>query len=133
MGNGPTPAEARGGEDPPREWLFTYGILRDPATLRAILGYAPSGGEAAQVLGYERRTSADGYYYLVPAATSASVPGVLWRVTPAELRLLDAVEGVDAADPASPAGEYRRMRACAYTAAGAVACWLYLGGTIAAC
>jgi hypothetical protein len=118
--------------DSPRDWLFTYGILRDPATLRAILGYTPPGGEAAHVLGYERRTSADGYYYLVPAATSVRVPGILWQVTPADLRLLDLVEDVDPADPAGAAGEYRRVRGCAYTPSDVVPCWLDLGGTIAA-
>jgi gamma-glutamylcyclotransferase (GGCT)/AIG2-like uncharacterized protein YtfP len=120
-----------GREEEPREWLFTYGILRDPATLRAILGYVPPGGETAYVVGYVRHTSPEGYYYLLPAPTREPVPGVLWRVTAADLRQLDVVEGVDAADPTSPRGEYRRVRGEAHTASGVVACWLYLGGTIA--
>jgi gamma-glutamylcyclotransferase (GGCT)/AIG2-like uncharacterized protein YtfP len=74
--------------------------------------------------------SAAGYYYLVPDAMAAPVPGVLWRVTRAELRLLDAEEEVDPADPASPAGVYRRVWGQAYTRAGAVECWLYLGATL---
>ena len=131
MGSDPAGASARRDHDPPREWLFTYGILRDPATLRAILGRVPPGGAAAYVVGYARHTSRAGYYYLVPADTSAPVPGILWQVTPAELQLLDAVEDVDPADPAGPAGEYRRVRGEAHTAAGPVACWLYVGGTIA--
>ncbi len=114
-----------------REWLFTYGILRDPALLARLLGAVPPGGEPAYVHGYERRTSREGYYYLVPAANAPPVPGVLWYVTPAELAVLDEVEDVDPADPASPAGDYRRVRARAYTATGAVDCWLYEGARIA--
>jgi gamma-glutamylcyclotransferase (GGCT)/AIG2-like uncharacterized protein YtfP len=114
-----------------RVWLFAYGILREPDTLRAILGYLPPGGATAHVEGYWRRTSADGYYYLVPAPVPAQVLGILWQVTPAELVLLDAVEEVDPADPSCAAGEYRRVRGVAYTAEGAVECWLYLGGTLA--
>ena len=113
-----------------REWLFAYGILRDSATLRRLLGAVPPGGHAAEVRGYARRRSAAGYYYLVPDAAAAPVPGILWRVTPAELCLLDAEEEVDPADPASPAGVYRRVRAEAHAAASAVACWLNVGGTI---
>jgi gamma-glutamylcyclotransferase (GGCT)/AIG2-like uncharacterized protein YtfP len=119
-------------EQSPREWLFAYGILRDGATLRALLGHVPPGGEAAHVVGYARHVGRGGYHYLVPAASGAPVPGVLWRVTADELRLLDAEEDVDPADPAGPAGEYRRVRGTALTADGPVACWLYLGAAIAA-
>ena len=115
-----------------RDWLFTYGILRDPATLRALLGHVPPGGEAAHVAGYARHVSFAGFYYLVPAASGEPVPGVLWRVTADELVVLDAVEGVDPADPGSAAGEYRRVRGTALKADGPVDCWLYLGATIAA-
>jgi gamma-glutamylcyclotransferase (GGCT)/AIG2-like uncharacterized protein YtfP len=119
-------------EESPRDWLFTYGILRDPATLRALLGHVPPGGEAAQVVGYARHVSYAGYYYLVPAASGEPVSGVLWRVTADELRLLDAEEDVDPVDPGSAAGEYRRVRGTALAADGPVDCWLYLGAAIAA-
>jgi len=118
-------------EESAREWLFTYGILRDPAMLRALLGHVPPGGEAAHVVGYARHVGRGGYYYLVPDASGEPVPGVLWRVTPDELRLLDAEEDVDPADPASAAGEYRRVRGTAQAAGGPVDCWLYLGASIA--
>jgi gamma-glutamylcyclotransferase (GGCT)/AIG2-like uncharacterized protein YtfP len=118
--------------EPAREWLFAYGILRDPATLRALLGHVPPGGEAAQVVGYARHVSYAGYYYLVPDASGGPVPGVLWRVTADELQVLDVLEGVDPADPGSLAGEYRRVRGTALAADGPVDCWLYLGASIAA-
>jgi gamma-glutamylcyclotransferase (GGCT)/AIG2-like uncharacterized protein YtfP len=114
-----------------RQWLFTYGILRDPALLERLLGAVPPGGGPAEVRGYARHTSRQGYYYLVPADDAPPVPGVLWRVTPAELAVLDEVEDVDPADPGSPHGEYRRVRGQAHTASGAVACWLYEGARIA--
>ncbi len=125
----PVPTDSRA--DPERDWLFTYGILRDAGLLRRLLGAVPPGGESAQVRGYARHTSADGYYYLVPARTGPPVRGVLWRVTAAELGVLDAVEGVDPADPGGPMGEYRRVRGEAHTVRGAVVCWLYAGGTLA--
>jgi gamma-glutamylcyclotransferase (GGCT)/AIG2-like uncharacterized protein YtfP len=121
---------ATSGEDTGREWLFTYGILRDPALLARLLGAVPPGGEAAEVRGYARHTSAAGYYYVVPAADAPPVPGVLWHVTAAELALLDAVEDVDPADPGDPSREYRRVRAVAYTASGALPCWLYEGANL---
>jgi hypothetical protein len=119
-------------EESPREWLFAYGILRDPATLRALLGHVPPGGEAAHVVGYARHVGRGGYHYLVPAASGEPVPGVLWRVTADELVVLDDEEDVDPADPASAAGEYRRVRGTALKADGPVDCWLYLGASIAA-
>jgi hypothetical protein len=121
---------ATSGEETARAWLFTYGILRDPVLLARLLGAVPPGGDPAAVRGYARHTSAAGYYYLVPAAGTAPVPGVLWHVTAAELAILDAVEDVDPADPGSPHGEYRRVRAVAYTASGALACWLYEGANV---
>jgi gamma-glutamylcyclotransferase (GGCT)/AIG2-like uncharacterized protein YtfP len=114
----------------PWEWLFTYGILRDPATVRAILGHTLPGGIAAHVEGYARRTSADGYYYLVLGRADQQVPGILWQVTRPDLHRLDAVEGVDPTAPASPTGEYRRVWASAHTPTSTVPCWLYVGGTI---
>jgi gamma-glutamylcyclotransferase (GGCT)/AIG2-like uncharacterized protein YtfP len=114
-----------------REWLFTYGILRDPALLERLLGAVPPGGVPAEVRGYARHTSAQRYYYLVPAADAPPVPGMLWRVTAAELAVLDEVEDVDPADPGSPHGEYRRVRSQAHTTSGAVPCWLYQGARIA--
>jgi len=117
---------------PGRAWLFTYGLLREPGALQAVLGYLPPGGTTAHVEGYWRRTSPDGYYYLVPASVPARVLGILWQVTPSDLRRLDAFEVVDPDDPGSPAGEYRRLRDVAYLPAGAVRCWLYVGGTLAA-
>jgi hypothetical protein len=119
-------------DESPRDWLFAYGILRDPATLRALLGHVPPGGEAAHVTRYARHVSYAGYYYLVPAASGEPVPGVLWRVSADELVVLDAVEGVDPADPGSAAGEYCRVRGTALAADGPVDCWLYLGAAIAA-
>ena len=126
-----SPQQLGDGLEAHRDWLFTYGILRAPATLRAILGQVPPGGATAHVEGYWRRTGAEGYYYLVSAPSRARVLGILWQVTAAELRLLDAVEDVDPADPGSPTGEYRRVRGVAHTAGGPVSCWLYLGSTVA--
>jgi gamma-glutamylcyclotransferase (GGCT)/AIG2-like uncharacterized protein YtfP len=114
-----------------RAWLFTYGVLREPATLRALLGHLPPGGATARVAGYRRHRSAAGDDYLVPAPATAGVLGIVWRVAPADLAALDAFEEVDPADPSGPAGEYRRVRDVAQTAAGAVACWLYVGAAVA--
>jgi hypothetical protein len=121
-----------GRAEPGRAWLFTYGLLREPGALQAVLGYLPPGGMTAHVEGYWRRTSPDGYYYLVPAPVPARVLGILWQVTALDLRRLDAFELVDPDDPGSPAGEYRRLRSVAYPPGGVVRCWLYVGGTIAA-
>ena len=126
------PAPCAPPDDSGRAWLFTYGILREAATLQACLGHVPPGGVPAEVRGYARYTSAAGYYYLVPDAAHSAVPGVLWQVTESELRLLDRVEDCDPADPTSPAGEYRRVRDRAYTGGSLVECWLYAAGTLAA-
>jgi gamma-glutamylcyclotransferase (GGCT)/AIG2-like uncharacterized protein YtfP len=115
-----------------RAWLFTYGVLREPAALRALLGYLPPGGATARLTGYRRRTSADGDLYLVPAPAATSVLGIVWQVAPADLMVLDAFEAVDPANPSGPAGEYRRIRGTAEMAAGTVACWLYVGAAIVA-
>ena len=118
-------------DDVERAWLFTYGILRDPALLERLLGAVPPSGVPAEVRGYARHTSPQGYYYLVAAADAPPVPGVLWHVTRAELTVLDQVEDVDPADPGSPRGEYRRVRTQAHTATGPIDCWLYEGARIA--
>jgi gamma-glutamylcyclotransferase (GGCT)/AIG2-like uncharacterized protein YtfP len=118
---------------PQTEWLFTYGLLRDPRLLRRLLGHVPPGGQAGWLRGYARHTARDGtgYYYLVPDPRAAPVAGVLWQVTADELRVLDDFEDTDPADPTRPTGVYYRARARAETATGPVDCWVYLGGTLA--
>lgn len=68
----------------------------------------------------------------MPVVPAAVVPSVLWHVTAVELRALDVFEACDPADSAGPCGEYRRVGGRAHTLSGKVACWLYIGGTIAA-
>ncbi|HLI28893.1 MAG TPA: gamma-glutamylcyclotransferase family protein [Chloroflexota bacterium] len=118
---------------PLSEWLFTYGLLRDPRLLRQLLGRVPAGGQAAWLRGYARQVARDGtgYWYLVPDPRAAPVAGVLWQVAADELQVLDDFEDTDPADPTRPTGVYYRARARAETAAGPVDCWVYLGGTIA--
>ena len=112
------------------EWLFAYGLLRDRATLERVLGAVPPSGGGAVLRGYRRLASAEGYYYVVPAADAPPVEGELWRVTTAALAQLDAFEEVDSADPAGPLGVYRRLAVTVETASGPRACWVYVGGSI---
>lgn len=126
-----TYARAPASTGQPSCWLFTYGLLRDGATFQHVLGIVPPGGVPARLRGYARLTSPNGYYYLVPDAAAPPVSGVLWQVTDAELARLDEFEDTDPADPTSPRGEYRRVWERAETADGAVACWVYVGGTLA--
>ncbi|MBX5492883.1 MAG: gamma-glutamylcyclotransferase [Chloroflexi bacterium] len=115
------------------EWLFTYGLLRDPRLLRRLLGRVPPGGLAAWLRGYARHTMPNygGYCYLVPDPQAPPVYGVLWQVSERELRVLDDFEDTDPANPTHPAGDYYRARVQAEAGTGVVECWVYLGGAVA--
>lgn len=106
-------------------WLFAYGLLTDPATLRRLLGFLPE-GRPAQVAGYRRRYSRrHGYYYLEPDQ-GAGARGVAWRLPETALPLLDDFEDVDA-------GLYRRVPVRITLEDGReVAGYAYEGGAIAA-
>lgn len=72
--------------------LFVYGTLRDDRIQQALLGRVVH-GEPAMLSGWAVHCSEDGFLFIKPAA-AGQVPGLVLRLSPTELQIVDAWEDV---------------------------------------
>jgi gamma-glutamylcyclotransferase (GGCT)/AIG2-like uncharacterized protein YtfP len=75
------------------EHLFVYGTLMDPLVQRRIIGRTTT-GKRDTLTGYRKGSIqlGSGVYSIVRPHGGSSVEGVVIKITPAELRLIDRYE-----------------------------------------